>query len=454
MAKTKELKVIVEVEDRASGKLPNITKSVFTANVALEGLKVASRLATSALKGFVDVAKDSVKAASKFESSMLGLESVAESFGIQATQATEAAEALTEDGLLQVTDAASGLKNLLATGFSLPQAIRLMEAFKDSAAFNRQGTLEFGEAIVGATQGIKNQNSIMVDNAGITKNLSNILIEQGFARSDLSRVTSDATVRQALYNGILKEAIIFEGDAAKATETHQGKVSQLNRSVTDLKVAIGQGLNPVLDPMIDKITIATGEAGELVTEFINTFDASGELKELLEELTDETLTLLIEVLGDTLQWVKDNEEGFKNLAEAVISVVNAVEWLLDLLGESPKSIGEAKEITIEKTKKHFLEAALMKVGLPQELADIVEDIGGFRHGGVIPGGFNQPVPAILHGGERVIPRTGTDVNETTRDVSINFNNVNVRSDNDLDAIIRAVKGAIDRENALFAQGAL
>jgi hypothetical protein len=41
-----------------------------------------------------------------------------------------------------------------------------MNRFKDSAAFGRQGALEFGQAIVGATEGIKNGNSALVDNAG------------------------------------------------------------------------------------------------------------------------------------------------------------------------------------------------------------------------------------------------------------------------------------------------
>ena len=98
---------------------------------------------------------------------MIGLSSVAAAFGESQSEARMAAEQLASDGLLTVTEAAAGLKNLLASEFnlSLDQAVELMEGFKDSAAFNRQGTLEYGQAIIGATQGIKNMNSIMVDNA-------------------------------------------------------------------------------------------------------------------------------------------------------------------------------------------------------------------------------------------------------------------------------------------------
>jgi len=79
------------------------------------------------------------------------------------------------------------------------------------------------------------------------------------------------------------------------------------------------------------------------------------------------------------------------------------------------------------------------------------------HGGVIPGAFNQPVPAILHGGERVIPRNGVDVNSggSSEGVTINFNgSIGIRDDSDIQAIANAVKSVIDREDNLFAQGVL
>ena len=66
----------------------------------------------------------------------------------------------------------------------------MMLRFKDSAAFGRQGALSMGEAIEGATQGIKNQNSIMVDNVGVTKNLS--IMRDEYAKS-IGKKTSDLT---------------------------------------------------------------------------------------------------------------------------------------------------------------------------------------------------------------------------------------------------------------------
>jgi mevalonate kinase len=97
-----------------------------------------------------------------FRNSMMGLQSVAKGTGNDINKVTQAATDLTKDGLMSISDAATSLKNLLQAGFGLDQAILLMNRFKDSAAFGRQGALSFGESIRGATEGIRNGNSILV----------------------------------------------------------------------------------------------------------------------------------------------------------------------------------------------------------------------------------------------------------------------------------------------------
>lgn len=203
-----------------------------------------------------------VDAAVKQQNALMGLSSIAQAFGEDANEAKAAARQLADDGLMPIGDAASSLKNLLASGFSLPQAIKLMNAFKDSAAFGRQGSLEFGQAIVGATEGIKNGNSILVDNAGITKNLSNILTEAGYSAQDLSKASSDAGVRQAIFNGILKEANPMMGDAAKLSESFGGAQARLGTQITLLSVALGEALQPILSKIIDVIS-------PLIEKFMN-----------------------------------------------------------------------------------------------------------------------------------------------------------------------------------------
>lgn len=111
--------------------------------------------ATRGLKRIFDAAFTSSR---QLEAALKGLGSVAINTGAGMAQAQQAALDLASKGLIQVGEAAGGLKNLLSAGFGLPEAIKLMNTLTDAASFNRQGTLALGEAVVGATQGIKNQN--------------------------------------------------------------------------------------------------------------------------------------------------------------------------------------------------------------------------------------------------------------------------------------------------------
>lgn len=79
-----------------------------------------------------------------------------------------------------------------------------------------------------------------------------------------------------------------------------------------------------------------------------------------------------------------------------------------------------------------------------------------QHGGIIPGGSGTVVPTLLHGGERVLPRTGTDVNAGTNSgggITINLIvEGDVSSTATLDAITNAVKSALGRDNELAQMG--
>ena len=96
---------------------------------------------------------------------MVGLQSIVEGVGENFDQAKKVIEDFTADGLVAPAEAATALKNLLARGFGLQEATDLMNRFKDSAAFGRQSSLSLGEAVKSASEGIKNENSILVDNA-------------------------------------------------------------------------------------------------------------------------------------------------------------------------------------------------------------------------------------------------------------------------------------------------
>jgi hypothetical protein len=226
-------------ERTLSGATRRMDNSI-AGTVAQLAVLTASLVALRQIGNFLG---ESISSANRFQAAMLGLDSVAGAFTGESEKALEAAKQLSSDGLLPLADAATGLKNLLAAGYGLEDATLLMTRFKDSAAFARQGSLSFGEAVRSATEGIKNGNSILVDNAGVTKNLSVILQEAGYSAQDLQKASSDVGVRMAILNGIVRETNAQVGDAAKLTQTAAGADAQLSYSTEQLQVRLGDLAN-------------------------------------------------------------------------------------------------------------------------------------------------------------------------------------------------------------------
>lgn len=196
-------------------------------------------------------AKASIDAAEQTQNAFNGLESVANRTGVGIEKAWKAVIDLTSDGLLSQTEAATALKNLFARGFNIEESIKLIKAFKDSAAFGRQASLSFGEAVVSATEGLKNENSVLVDNAGVTKNVAKMWDEYAKSIGTTADQLTTSQKRQAEYKGVLEETAAQTGDAEKLQKELGGANARLAKSFTDLKTTIGDQLKPAYKDLID-----------------------------------------------------------------------------------------------------------------------------------------------------------------------------------------------------------
>ena len=79
-----------------------------------------------------------------------------------------------------------------------------------------------------------------------------------------------------------------------------------------------------------------------------------------------------------------------------------------------------------------------------------------QHGGIVDGPIGAPVPIIAHGGERVVPRSGVDVNGGVGGgaVNINFNgNVSIDSEDRVRQLADQVGRILGRQNELSRYGA-
>ena len=185
---------------------------------------------------------------------MVGLNSLAEGTGQDFGDLQAAAEDLASDGLMTVADAAASLKNLLARGFSADEAVDMLERLKDAAAFGRQSSLSLGEAVRSASEGIKNENSILVDNAGVTKNVAVMWEEYAATIGKSAANLTQAEKRQAEYNGIMQETAYQVGDAARYAEEFAGKQAALEAATLRVNQALGASVQGALTPLLEAVT--------------------------------------------------------------------------------------------------------------------------------------------------------------------------------------------------------
>lgn len=210
--------------------------------------------ATAAFAGIVLAIRGAIEAANEYNNAMVGLNSLAEGTGQDFGDLQAAAEDLASDGLMTVADAAASLKNLLARGFSADEAVDMLERLKDAAAFGRQSSLSLGEAVRSASEGIKNENSILVDNAGVTKNVAVMWEEYAATIGKSAANLTQAEKRQAEYNGIMQETAYQVGDAARYAEEFAGKQAALEAATLRVNQALGASVQGALTPLVQILT--------------------------------------------------------------------------------------------------------------------------------------------------------------------------------------------------------
>ena len=200
--------------------------------------------------------KRAIDEAKTLENGLIGLTTVTNALGGSVSGITTAAKELSADGLIPLGDVTSSLKSLVANfDGDINKAVSSFKSLRDAAAFNRQESLSLGEAIRGASEGLKNDLSIKVDNAGITKNLSILQKEYATEIGKTVGKLTEAEKAQAEYLGIQREGAIFQGDYNRLLGTFSGAVSNVSGSFRFLLASFGSIItrSPLVIEAINKI---------------------------------------------------------------------------------------------------------------------------------------------------------------------------------------------------------
>lgn len=238
---------------------------------ALGGLEsVVKKLGTAvgiafSVGAIIQFGKESVNAANELSAALTGLQSILDGQGRSFSAAQEFINEYTKDGLIPATNAITAYKNLAMRGYDDSQIQQVMVALKDASAFGRQASYSMGEAVQSATEGLKNENSILVDNAGVTKNVAKMWEEYADSIGTTASNLTQQQKIQAEVNGILEESKYQTGDAAKVAGTLSGQLTQLSFNFYNLKVAVGNAINPIIQSFIPVINSAV----QALTKFAN-----------------------------------------------------------------------------------------------------------------------------------------------------------------------------------------
>lgn len=260
-------KVVICTELDNSG----VEKGIKTLSGQLSGLgstlkNIAVMLAAAfSTKKIIEFAAESSQAARTMSDALTGLKSILEGQGRSFSDAQAFIEEYTEDGLIPATNAINAYKNLASRGYDDSQIIQVMTALKDASAYGRQASYTMGEAVESATEGLKNENSILVDNAGVTKNVAKMWDEYAASIGTTANNLTQQQKIQAEVSGILSETKYQTGDAATVAGTLSGQLQQLSFRFNDLKVAVGNAINPIIQTFLPIINTAI----TAVTKFAN-----------------------------------------------------------------------------------------------------------------------------------------------------------------------------------------
>ncbi len=251
-----------------NSQLKNVNNQASQASNAIAGsmkkIGVAV-LAAFSVKAVVSFGKECLKVATETSNAWIGLNSILTGQGKSFNNAKSFIQDYVADGLVPLNNAVTAYKNLTLRGYNEEQIQKTMTALKNSATFARQSTYSLGDAVSLATEGLKNENSVVVDNAGVTKNVAKMWDEYAKSIGKTASNLTQAEKIQAEVNGILEETKFQSHDAEIYTSTYAGKIAMLNSAFTNMKTAIGNVIQPIAKAFVPVITSAVNAVTKLFT---------------------------------------------------------------------------------------------------------------------------------------------------------------------------------------------
>lgn len=188
---------------------------------------------------------DSMSEYAKYEDALYGLMTTVDTVKGTITDAMAEVRDITADGLLSEEDAMVAMRNLTAYGYSVQEASEMIKAMTLSAEANRKEMYTVSEAVERATQGIKQESSMMMKVAGNMETASSAYERYAASVGKTASELTQAERRQAIYNSTIEAGQKYSSQASAYQNTYSASTQRLANSLENLKASFGQAFAPM-----------------------------------------------------------------------------------------------------------------------------------------------------------------------------------------------------------------
>lgn len=426
MAVQTDVKLVISAEDRATKVLSKVSSSVSSmAGTAFKALGVASAVAGTALVAF---GVSSVKAFIDAEKETAKFNAILGTMGAQGEAVKGKLQSLADETLNLGFDneaAALSLAKFYTSTKSVEEATRLNNIAMDIA---RAKNIELDQA----------QKMVNMTLAGSTRELKAMGLE----------VDENATGIQNLAS-IEK---LYAGQSEAFAQTTAGKIQILSQRFGELQETVGGVIAEALTPLLDKLVeFSKSEEGQKQIEAFTTAlrDGIPQAWAVAKPVLEGLITIM-KLIGKFIYYVVVAAQKFGE------ALGNASIWAEEKWGSFVSAIEKTYNKVIgwfEKIKASFKSITSLKFSFSGKSKEEGND-GEKQFGGSVMAGQKYLVGEKRP--EVFVPSQSGNIRQMDQvggSVTVNFNNVSVRNDNDLQMIVDAVKKTLNRDQELTRMGA-
>lgn len=220
---------------------------------------------------------DSMSEYAKYEDALYGLMTTVDTVKGTITDAMTEVRDITADGLLSEEDAMVAMRNLTAYGYSVQEASEMIKAMTLSAEANRKEMYTVSEAVERATQGIKQESSMMMKVAGNMETASSAYDRYAASVGKTASELTQAERRQAIYNSTIEAGQKYSSQASAYQNTYSASTQRLANSLENLKASFGQAFAPMATVInnLASFIVANKEVVVVLSTFVGVVVGAG-----------------------------------------------------------------------------------------------------------------------------------------------------------------------------------